>query len=336
MTILCRSLPKSPEFMGRFGQCITILVNAGADLHHLCANAGNFIDEYSILHLLVRNGMDPKVVEIVVSHGVRLNFPDFNGCVPLHYAATLQGRVVAPYVEALLKLGANPNKQDSNGKSPMLLFAECQDSELALARMYERSGNPSIADKNGQNALHLACKQLKLRNISFLVEKIADVNSKDLEHKTAADLLFFNINQWRAGYNESDLISCVMKLLGHGGIVSIGVVQHQLIQYLRINDQNFHLPYPLAILDMVVNIHPFINLCSVKHKLAHLNHTLPDDVRRFFERLCSWNGPRSLQHLSRCVIRKCLGRRCGEAVHRLSLPKELHAYLSLCYNPDVN
>ena len=113
-----------------------ILIEAGADL------AG-------VLHLAILNRAT-RVTELVIAAGADLNEPmtlelqegTTEGNTPLHFAARAPAdQVNLEAVELLLVAGADPNRQDSSGRTP-LDWAEARGQTGLAALLREYGGKP--------------------------------------------------------------------------------------------------------------------------------------------------------------------------------------------------
>ncbi|XP_077990487.1 ankyrin repeat and SOCS box protein 16-like [Glandiceps talaboti] len=337
LAIVCRSLPKSPEYMSRFEECLKMLVEAGADLTHLQSCASPVTGYGSILHLLVNNRMSVSLMRTVVRHGVDINVTDSRGQTPLHYVTFLT-EPIDIIIRALLGFGADPNKQDDVGCSPVLYCASHQDSPYLLKLLCDAGGDPDITDHYGQNALHLACKHLKLKSIDFLVERISSINDKTYSFNTAANFLLMKVaeNYWSMEDKNREVARCIQKILNFGGIITRPVVEDQAVRYLQKYNRNQRESYPLEILGMVINTHPRIGVVHLKEELSTLIRPLPPRLDSFFRQLCAMEKiPRSLQHFCRCTIRSHLGNRCHLTFSHSTLPRKLQAYLVLEPSTDI-
>ncbi|XP_070533177.1 ankyrin repeat and SOCS box protein 18-like isoform X1 [Ptychodera flava] len=337
LAIVCRSLPKSPEYMGRFEECIMMLVEAGSDLTHLQSCASPVTGYGSLLHLLVNNKMSVGLMQTVVRHGVDINVTDSRGQTPLHYVMFLS-EPIEVFVRALLGLGADPNMQDDVGCSPMLYCASHQDNPQLLQLLYDAGGDPNITDHYGQNALHLACKHLKLESTNFLVERVSDINARTYSFNTAANFLLMKVaeNYWSMVDKNMEVALCIQKVLNYGGIITRSVVEDQAVRYLQKYNRNHRESYPLEILGMVVNTHARIGVVHLKEELSMVVRPLPSRLNGFFRQLCATEKiPRRLQHLCRCAIRGFLGSRCHLTFSHTILPRKLQSYLVLEPSTDI-
>jgi len=108
-----------------------------------------------------------------------INFTDYNGCSALH-AATCGGHL--DVVTWLLDKGANPNKSDRWGGSP--LDDARRENHAAIAKVLRKHGGRA-GDVDQGAALLKAASAGDSRTVEDLLENGADINSGDYEKRTA-------------------------------------------------------------------------------------------------------------------------------------------------------
>ena len=111
------------------GKAIGLLLQEGADV--------NILDPTGRNALLVSVGSHQKeYIELLKSNGIDINSQDIDGNTALHYPLinVLENKLYLPYsteiVKILLEEGADPQVKNKEGKSPMDLAVESEESEL--------------------------------------------------------------------------------------------------------------------------------------------------------------------------------------------------------------
>ena len=111
-----------------------------------------------------------------------INFADYNGCSALH-AATTYGHL--DVVTWLLHKGANPNKSDRWGGSP--LDDARRENHLDIAKVLRKHGGRA-GDVDQGAALLKAAAAGDSRTVEDLLENGVDINSCDYEKRTATHM----------------------------------------------------------------------------------------------------------------------------------------------------
>jgi len=111
-----------------------------------------------------------------------INFTDYNGCSALH-AATTCGHL--DVVTWLLDKGANPNKSDRWGGSP--LDDARRENHFAIAKVLRKHGGRA-GDVDQGAALLKAAAAGDSRTVEDLLENGVDINSCDYEKRTATHM----------------------------------------------------------------------------------------------------------------------------------------------------
>ena len=114
-------------------------------------------------------GAGERSLQLLVAAGADLN-PD--GSTPLKYAAQ-NGHVAA--IEAMVKLGADPNKKVRNGATPMYFAAE-KGQTATIEALGRLGADPTIARNDGATPMHIAASNGHTASIEALVQLEADFN----------------------------------------------------------------------------------------------------------------------------------------------------------------
>ncbi|MBI2383537.1 MAG: ankyrin repeat domain-containing protein [Gammaproteobacteria bacterium] len=126
------------------------------------------IDAPPVLLWATNSRLPWPMVRLLLLRGANINAHDQDGHTALMEAVAL----VAPtYVKLFLRYGADPNKQNRGGASPLMLIGDDgTDEPIRIAEMLLKHGaDPSIRAVNGMTALQNA-KRLQNRALAeFLI-----------------------------------------------------------------------------------------------------------------------------------------------------------------------
>ncbi|KAK9498035.1 hypothetical protein O3M35_003920 [Rhynocoris fuscipes] len=153
-------------------------------------------------------------LEYLLLHGGEANIGDVHGGCPLHYAAQMCGpasdmpadrRLGMASLRILLDNGADPNRPDSHGRSPILWAASAGSSEAILV-LVNTGANVAAADKDGLTALHCAAS----RGHTDCVETLISLCNAEVDviDNNGCSALFYAVT-----LGHADATQC---LLNHG------------------------------------------------------------------------------------------------------------------------
>lgn len=151
------------------------LLKAGAD-PNIAVNLGaaGGMDMGSRRVSLLSVAEDGEMTEILVKGGADPNRKDANGETPLA-RAVLNGD--ADLVEALLDVGANVDSPLADGQTP-LRFAVSTGNVAVIQALLEGGADPNREDSNGATALHEAAANPNAAAVSVLLKAKASVDSR--------------------------------------------------------------------------------------------------------------------------------------------------------------
>ncbi len=127
---------------------IRLLVRRGADVH-----AVNSRGERP-LHRLASRAADHGSLRALIASGARVNDTDVSGATPLHRAAAVRGRASSPVIP-LLEAGADPDRPDNSGATPLVIAVENENREAARA-LVRYGADPSVGSRDGVDAYGMA------------------------------------------------------------------------------------------------------------------------------------------------------------------------------------
>ena len=162
------------------------------------------------LHIAVRNG-DIQAVKLLVGCGANVNELNEEGQTPLHTATSIlvehKAKIDAvdkdgnqplhlaceqDHIETsllLLSKGANANSLNDDGQTPLHTAAGgLKDCHELCSILIEHKGKIDAVDKDGNQPLHLACKQSNFLTGNLLLIHGADVNFLNKQQRSPLDL----------------------------------------------------------------------------------------------------------------------------------------------------
>ncbi|XP_077998840.1 uncharacterized protein LOC144451812 [Glandiceps talaboti] len=340
--------------------CIKVLLWNGATVNHglrplLTACKHDFVDA---LRLLLSHGADPNVEDALngntVVHWcavmasnkclqVLLKSPMVIHCyhdnTPLHtWASSCETDEHAELetLKLLLQHGFDVDGVNKEGVTP-LMFSVSIDLARKAKALIEHGATANVVDNIGQTSLHHACHSGASKCIKLLIPRTTAINTVNGRGQTVLDLALKHIYSFGGSepnvtnFDAKVAISCLKLLLSHGGVPKEFTNPLHLQQVLR--------EYPATIDAYTL----FFN--SVSYFNTHrIISTIFEDVEMLSQQQKGVLsilqllavGPRSLRHLSRCAVRRCLGRRIHRDTAKLPLPPNIKMYISLDGTQEIN
>ena len=162
------------------------------------------------LHIAVRNG-DIQAVKLLVGCGANINELNEKGQTPLHTATSIlvehKAKIDALHKDGnqplhlaceqdhietsllLLSKGANANSLNGDGQTPLHTAAGgLKDCHELCSILIEHKAKIDAVDKDGNQPLHLACKQSNFLTGNLLLIHGADVNFLNKQQRSPLDL----------------------------------------------------------------------------------------------------------------------------------------------------
>jgi len=196
--------------------------------------------EYQVINLLLKYGADPNrsrvdgesplvlalkttrwdVVKLLLDHKVNVNVVDKDGNPALFYSFRDQTLRTA---EALLKLGADPNKTFADGDTPLTKALKMKAPVKIPELLLSCGANPNSPDNTGTAPLINAVKNNDVDIVQLLIKNGANANCKDTGGNPAL-LLAVQSNPHRENTpkNNAENLNIVKTLLDHGADPNIG------------------------------------------------------------------------------------------------------------------
>ncbi|HSG96858.1 MAG TPA: ankyrin repeat domain-containing protein [Woeseiaceae bacterium] len=183
------------------------LIDAGADVNDTTTGHGMPVLAIAVDQAWRDNGQ-VAVVELLISHGAKLDTTDSMGRSLLIHALTKGSAVV----EVLLEAGIDVNARDDFGRTALWYAMSDHDDEV-FDLLLEYGADVALLPDGGSVAMQSAIANRHLDRVARLLDLGVDVNARDGEGQTA---LFTAIdNLW------SPSLEAVRTLLERGAIVNI-------------------------------------------------------------------------------------------------------------------
>lgn len=167
---------------------VSLIVERGANVNTVAGQLGG-----TPLHNSSMRGDDPEIPRILLAHGADVNGVNKYGWTPLHNAMLSGNPAIA---ELLLAHGADPRAVDHHGSTPLHFAAQALDPSASsedYAKMAKKllalGVDPNAANKHGRTPLHDAATTNKGSVMQMLAEGGADPSLRDVDGKSANDLL---------------------------------------------------------------------------------------------------------------------------------------------------
>lgn len=155
----------------------------------------------NLLHVTCAYGR-LNIVLYLLDHGIEVNYREYNGHYPLHFAAIGRHNLI---IELLIKRGAITRCQNFQGFTPLHFYAQYGGIESISSLCPKDSDINSTSNLKKITPLHLAAEAGKSDTIEKLIFKGANVESKTSDLWTP---LHFVVN--------SGVLDAVIRLLKFG------------------------------------------------------------------------------------------------------------------------
>ncbi|XP_077998841.1 ankyrin repeat and SOCS box protein 16-like [Glandiceps talaboti] len=309
-------------------------------------------------------------MKLLISYGANPNVQDtHNGITVVHYCAAmgsntcLQVLLTSPLViscyhdntplhtwaksckidehteyetlRLLLKHGFDVDCVNKKGETPLMLVTSLDLSGKAKA-LIQKGASINAVSCIGETSLHRVCLSGAFNCIPLLVPQIASINATNVSGYTALDLALQYL--YRFGPSEHGTpkfdakvaVACLKLLLNHGGIPHEFNSRH-LEQIVRRN------PDTIDAFKIFINSVAYFdttNILTTIFEDMEIFSQQQKDILSILQLLAA--GPRSLRHLSRCAVRRCLGPRIYRDTTTLPLPPCIKMYICLEGPLEIN
>ncbi|XP_045701662.1 ankyrin repeat and SOCS box protein 18 isoform X2 [Phyllostomus hastatus] len=325
--------------------CVGHLLHRGADpdsspggrgpLHEACLGGHTACAELLLRHradpdLLSAEGLAPLhlcrtaaslgCAQALLEHGASVHCAGGTGQdTPLHVAAQ---HGLDDHARLYLDRGARVDARNGRGETALstacgaALQPDQQERGVRLcALLLQRGAAPDARDEDERSPLHKACSQARPDLAHLLLRHGADATA--LDYGGASPL--GRVLQTAACAPQAAPERIVQALLNHGAPTVWPDAFPKVLKSCAAAP---------AIVEVLFNSYPQLRVPE------SWREAIPEEAfqvhRPFYQSLfAAARGPRRLQHLCRCAVRRRLGGRCSRLVPRLPLPETLRSYLLL-------
>lgn len=147
-------------------EAVTALIEAGADV-----NAANDRG-VTVLHRAIAR---PKLAQLLIEKGAKVDAADVLKQTPLHYCARDKA---AQITALLLDKGANPDSTDHQSRTPLHLAAAAGNADATKA-LLSHNARIAVTDQFQITPLHLAAAQKNPAVVQFLLDHKASTSARD-------------------------------------------------------------------------------------------------------------------------------------------------------------
>ncbi|KAF6361064.1 ankyrin repeat and SOCS box containing 18 [Rhinolophus ferrumequinum] len=291
--------------------------------------------------------------QLLLQHGAHPDLLSAEGLAPLHLCRTVASLGCA---QALLKHGASVHRTGGTDRDTPLHVAAQRGLDEHTSLYLGRGARVDARNRRGETALSTACGAARrpdeyarcLRLCALLLQHGAAADARDEDERSplhkacghappglARLLLQHGANPAALDYGGASPLGRVLQT---AACLAQAAPQHAVRELLNHGSPTVWpdaflkvlktcAPAP-AVIEVLFNSYPQLRVSE------SWKEVIPEEVfqmhRTFYQSLFAVaHGPRCLQHLCRCAIRKWFGKKCFHLVPLLPLPKSLQNYLLL-------
>ena len=150
---------------------------------------------YTALHYAVRF-KDEEAARLLVAHGADVcTRTRLDGISPLDLAVEVG---IVSLIGFFVDNGADVNDAEPNSRWTPLHFAAMEGPERATEVLLQRGADPNRQDREGRTPLHFAVVNWNIGAMQCLLQRGAEVNQQDKEGKTPLDRMEENYQKFAA------------------------------------------------------------------------------------------------------------------------------------------
>ncbi len=179
------------------------------DINTVCNDAGDTVLNYNVMgctYLQSGKCVTPEVVQELLKMGANPNKVNNLGETPL-VTVLFAGCSNLGTEEILIEAGTDPNKADNKGYTPLMWSLEKKNAITLVNLLLDKKADINAQDKRGRTALMQASDT---SIINLLISRGAQINIKDKEGKTAVVIAA-----------QNDKSSLVEELYKHGASLTV-------------------------------------------------------------------------------------------------------------------
>ena len=211
-------------------QSVRVLLSHGADV-----NAKN--DQgHTPLHQVFQSphypGRRSGVVRVLLEHGTEVDARDKNHEIPLHLASRYRD---LNSVRVLLDYGADVHATNSRGQTPLRQVSEPVDWEdgVCVAQLLvERGADVNTRDEDHETPLHLASRKAEIDLVRMLLDNGANVNAINNQGQTPLHQVYCS------GYYPWNYVEVTRLLVEHGADINVRDKDHETPLHLASRTRN--------------------------------------------------------------------------------------------------
>ena len=190
-------LMKEEDIAFTFEQSLLQAAQAGHNndviiLLELGANVDYQNEEGKTALMLAISGGHEHIIQTLIAAGTNVNIQDYCGNTPLVIGLNFpSSNSHIQVVKLLLKENADPNLQNQNGETALMVASQQNHFKVVELLLKERA-NPNLQNQEGLTALMFASQNGHYQVVKLLLKEIADPNLQDQDGWTA--LIFASQN----------------------------------------------------------------------------------------------------------------------------------------------
>lgn len=144
-----------------------------------------FVGRSPLCHAIIKERID--VIDFLIAHGADVNHEDWDD-IPLEYACSKKGPLQYDIIQRLLNAGADPNKQDFRGETPLFSLMRNYYDSSVIYLMYTHGANFDVDGENG-NSLLMNVNEENTESFEILLDISSTINKQNNEGNTILHIL---------------------------------------------------------------------------------------------------------------------------------------------------
>ena len=140
---------------------------------------------------LAANKNSQRDIEYLVKAGARVNHTDNRGKTPMHHLARWNEEDrpgTADTIRLLSQYDANPDAQDNNGCSPLIIATRESNCQEVVRALLEAAADCTLVDREGKTPLHVRDKTILRITERHRVARSKDTKTQGRRESRTADM----------------------------------------------------------------------------------------------------------------------------------------------------